>query len=177
MSKNENKVSIKVIAVLAILIAMEIVLSRFLSIKTHNMKIGLAFIPIVFAGHQYGKTAGLIVGGLSDFLGAILFPIGPYFPGFTVTAALIGFYFGWLLYKNVSIKNIVIAVLVTQIFGSLLLNTLWLSILFKSPYLQHMLTRIIQFLIMSIIQIVTLPFILKNFDKHLKQRFFYYSDK
>lgn len=165
MSKRKNKMSIKTVVALGILIAMEIALSRFMSFSTFNMKIGFAFIPVAFAGQQYGKYAGAVVGGVADVIGAVLFPIGPYFPGFTLTSALVGFCFGLLLHKKLSVVNIVISVLITQIFGSLLLNTLWISILYGSPYFSIIVTRSIQVAIMSIVQIVVLPILLKSIDK------------
>ena len=72
----------------------EVVLSRFLSISTESLKIGFAFVPLVCCAMLYGPVWGAVAGGLADFIGAVLFPIGPYFPGFTLTNALIGLVFG-----------------------------------------------------------------------------------
>ena len=43
-------ISVQKLVVLGVLIAMEVVLSRFVSISTWNMKIGFAFIPVAAAG-------------------------------------------------------------------------------------------------------------------------------
>ena len=63
------------------------------------MKIGFAFVAVFVGAYLYGPVAGAVVGGLGDFLGAILFPIGAYFPGFTLNCALTGVVMGLLLYK------------------------------------------------------------------------------
>ena len=84
------KYNIKRIATLGLLIAMEVVLSRFLSIATPILKISLAFIPVVAAAILYGPVWAGSVAALGDLLGALLFPIGVYFPGFTVTAFISG---------------------------------------------------------------------------------------
>ena len=60
--------------ILAMLTAAEIVLNRFLSINTWNMKIGFSFVPVVIAAVLLGPAYAAIVGALGDFLGAILFP-------------------------------------------------------------------------------------------------------
>ena len=73
---------------LALLTAMQVVLSRFLSFNTLSLKIGFAFLPVAIGAAVLGPVGGAIVGGLGDFLGAVLFPIGPYFPGFTLTTLL-----------------------------------------------------------------------------------------
>ena len=83
-----KKINIKTVAVLALLIAVEIVLSRLLSISLQNVKLGLSFLVVAFAAREYGILGGTLVGGLSDLVGALILPIGPYFPGFTLTAAL-----------------------------------------------------------------------------------------
>ena len=84
-----KKTNARWIITLGILIAAEIILNRFFSVNTWNLKIGFSFVPVVLAAILYGPLSGGIVGGLGDFLGAILFPVGPYFPGFTITAFFI----------------------------------------------------------------------------------------
>lgn len=75
-----KKISTKVLTTLGVLIATEVVLSRFLSINAWNIKIGFNFVPIAIAAILYGPIAAGAVAGIGDFLGAVLFPIGPY-PG------------------------------------------------------------------------------------------------
>jgi len=97
--KNYSKTvfNTRTLVTLAILVAMEIVLSRFLSISAWNTKIGFSFIPVAVAAMLYGPVAGGMVGALGDFVGAVLFPIGAYFPGFTLTNILVGLTCGLFL--------------------------------------------------------------------------------
>ena len=94
------KYNVKRLVVLGMLIAVEIVLSRFLSIATDTLKISLAFVPVMIAALLYGPVWAGVVGALADIIGALLFPIGAYFPGFTVTAFLTGMVFGAFLYNR-----------------------------------------------------------------------------
>ncbi|MDD4844183.1 MAG: folate family ECF transporter S component, partial [Anaerotignum sp.] len=136
------------LVIMALLVAISVILSRFLSISAWNLKIGFAFVPIALAGMLLGPVPAGIVAALADFLGATLFPIGQYFPGFTLTAFLNGILLGVILYKKADMKNIVTASVLTQILGSLLLNTLWISILYGTPFWALMPTRILQTCVM-----------------------------
>ena len=150
---------------MGILIALEIVLSRFLSINAWNIKIGFSFVPVVVAAILLGPMQAAIVAALADFLGAVLFPIGAYFPGFTLTAFLTGLVFGLFLHKKTGFINIILAVAVNQLILSLLLNTLWISILYGSPYVPLLATRAVQAVILSVVQILGILLILKVLEK------------
>ena len=160
-AKKTSALSTRTLVSLAALVAMEIVLSRFLSISAWNTKIGFSFVPVVVAAMLYGPIAGGIVGALGDFIGAILFPIGAYFPGFTLTAFLMGVVFGFFLHREQTIPRILAAVAVNQCVLSLCLNTLWISILYGSPYGPLFLTRIVQTVILFAVQTVTIIAIAK----------------
>jgi ECF transporter S component (folate family) len=164
-----KKLTTRTLVIMATLIAMTIVLSRFLSFSVWNMKIGLAFIPIAITAMIFGPIEAGIVAALSDFLGAILFPIGPYFPGFTLTAFLVGIIFGLFLHKDQRWLNVLGAVLVHQIACSQFLNTLWISILYSSPYWPLFVTRLVQTAIMSVVEFIVIELIVKVFARFGKK--------
>ena len=151
---SKPKFTTRQLTTLALLTAIEIVLSRFLSISAWNIKIGFSFIPVVVAAILYGPLAAGIVGALADFLGAVLFPIGAYFPGFTLTAFLTGCVFGIFLHKKQGWLQIITAVGINQFVLSLFLNTLWISVLYGSPYVPLLATRVVQSLILTAVQLV-----------------------
>lgn len=151
--------STRTLTSMALLIALEIVLSRFLSISAWNTKIGFAFVPVVIAAILLGPLYAGIVGALADFLGAILFPIGTYFPGFTLTAFLMGLCYGLFLYRSQSFPRILGAVAVHQLVLSLLLNTLWISLLYGSPFVPLLVSRLPQCAILAAVQLVVIPLI------------------
>ena len=156
--------------ILALLIAMEIILNRFLSINAWNIKIGFSFVPVVIAAMMFGPIHAAIVGGVGDLLGALLFPIGAYFPGFTLTAVLMGIVWGLFLYKDQNIVKIILSVGINQLILGLVVNTFWISVLYGSPYGPLFLTRIIQAVILTAVQIVVIYGIGKvvpRFDKIL----------
>lgn len=160
MSKFNSNKTYRII-IISCLVAINIILSRFLSISMWNMKIGFAFVPIVIAAILFGPAAAGLTGAIGDFLGAILFPIGPYFPGFTLTACLTGIVYGLLLHKSHKFKNIMCGVLINQIFCSLLINTLWISILYGTPYSALLPIRIIQTVILIIVEMIVIKVLVK----------------
>ena len=103
------------LTVMAALVAAEIVLSRFLSFSAWNMKIGFSFLPVAAAAMLLGPIPAGIVAALGDFIGAVLFPIGAYFPGFTLTAFLTGCCFGVFLFREQSLRRVLAAVAVNQL--------------------------------------------------------------
>lgn len=149
----KHHLELKDIVIVAILIAIQVVLARFLSISLWNLKIGFSFVPIFIAARKLGTFEAVLVAGLGDFIGAILFPIGPYFPGFTVTAILMALCNGLLFHKHCDLKRIVFSVVINQLLGSLLLNTLWISILYSKAYTILLVTRVFQTIVMTFFQI------------------------
>ncbi|MCR4576925.1 MAG: folate family ECF transporter S component [Clostridiales bacterium] len=112
---------------LAALVALQIVLSRFVSPKVgESFKLGFGFLAVMLAGALEGYLGGIIVAAVSDVLGALLFPQGPFFIGYTFTAALTGFILGAFLCspkKTVSPARIIAAYLLNAVLVTLVVNT------------------------------------------------------
>ena len=103
MKEKKIRISVRDITLMAMLIAIEIVLSRFCSIQAWNVKIGFAFIAPVTAAILMGPAQAAVVAGVADVLGTLMFPIGPYFPGFTLNSCLNGLVWGLFLHKQACI--------------------------------------------------------------------------
>ena len=161
----------RTLTTLALLLAMEIVLSRFLSVSAWNIKIGFSFLPVVVAAIGYGPLETGILAALGDFIGAILFPVGPYFPGFTLTAFLTGFIFGLFLHKKQGWLQTVAAVGINQFLLSLFLNTLWISVLYDSPYVPLLATRLVQCLILVPVQLICIQAVARLIKRYNKKVF------
>lgn len=149
------------LVLMAMFAAVQIVLSRFLSINLWNLKIGFSFIPVVIAGILLGPVSAGLVGLVSDVIGATLFPIGTFFPGFSLTSFITSFGYGFFLYKNQSMKNIVAAVLFSEIVGTIFLNTLWISMLYGTPFVAVLIPRIAQAIGMSVVKILCIRVMVK----------------
>ena len=163
-----SKFNTKKLITLSVLVAMDVVLTRFLSINAWNTRIGFGFVPMVIAAMMYGMLPAGIVAALADFIGAILFPTGPYFPGFTFSVFLMGIVFGFFLHKDRSFWRVVVSVLITQFVISLFLTTYWISFLYGANYKALLATRVVQSAIISAAQIIVIPLmaqLVKRLDK------------
>lgn len=151
----------KRLAYLGVLLAAEIVLSRFLSFSTPFMKIGFQFVPVALAGYWMGWIEAALLASLADFLGAILFPIGPYFPGFTLSAGLSGALLGWGAQNFPSMKTLLGSILIRQMIISFLLTTFWIHWLYHAPYTKILITRIGQCAGMVLVELVVTTLLLR----------------
>lgn len=69
------------LAMMASLVAMQIILSRFLGIQVSDtLRISFESIPVILAGMWLGPIPGAIVAVVADFLGTILSGYGTWFP-------------------------------------------------------------------------------------------------
>lgn len=157
-----SKPKLRTLVHVALLIALEVVLSRFFSIPTQITKIGFAFVPLAVCGMLYGPVWAGVAGALADVIGAVLLPIGPYFPGFTLSTALTGVVFGLFLFKKpVSWPSLIAAVCINCLGVSLVVNTLWLVILYGTHFPTLLVARLAQCAIMIPVQLVVLKLVAK----------------
>ena len=176
----QNKYRIRLVVNGAILIALEIVLNRILSINTLGLKIGLSFVPIVIGAAMYGPAFAAIIYALADLIGAWLLPIGPYHPGFTICAALMGLVYGWCLYQKPQTSekvtfgrfkghgvipyfpNVVIPPIVNNIVIGLFINTCWVAMLYGSrTYWGWFAYRLAEYAILVPLQLIMIPILLR----------------
>ena len=129
-----KKVTTKQIAIMALLIAIEVVLSRFLAIPTPIVKVSMNFLPVVLMAILYGPVFAGIGAAMADFIGAMMFPVGAYFPGFTLTAFFIGAVYGLFLYKgeidgSKGLIKVFLAAFIVTVILQLGVETLWVAII------------------------------------------------
>ena len=87
--------NLKSVIMAALLVALHTVFAMFLSIQvTDSLRISVSFIANVAAGCLFGPVMGFVCGGIGDIIQFVLKPTGPYFPGWTLSAALAGFIYG-----------------------------------------------------------------------------------
>lgn len=165
-----KKLNTKDFVLISILIGLNVVLARLLSINAWNVKVGFAFITVFVGAYMYGPMGGAIVNGIGDLIGALLFPVGPYYPAFTLTAILVGIVFGLFIKKEYKLSSVVIACLINEIILSLFLNTYWISVLYNANFKALFLTRIIQCVVMSVVEILSIQLLSKSMPK-LERKF------
>lgn len=168
-----TKSKIRNTLLLALFAAISIILTRFLSfylpiLAVNTVRISLGNIPLVMAGLLLGPFAGAATGIVADLIGSTMFsPLG-YFPGFTLSAALVGLIPGLLrshLKKPDKYSSILLVVFLTELVTSMGLNTLWLSILTHVNYFVLLIPRAGITLIMMLIYSWIIYILLKRLKK------------
>jgi ECF transporter S component (folate family) len=146
MSKRKNIFSTKTIVTLGLLIALSIILTRFLAIMpTPNIRISFGHLPIILAGLLFGPIAGGLAGFAADFIGTTLFSPFPWFAPLALTPIIMGTVpplIGMLLKKRTNLPTFIAMILPADILGPILWTTLSLQWLNKVPYLPTLITRL-----------------------------------
>lgn len=170
----------KKIVLSGILLALLLVLSRFLSIKTPLLVISFSFIPVMMSAIILGPKYSAVIAGLGDFIGAILFPFGTYFPGFTVSAILTGLIHGIILFRKPDeeisdvkfILKLILSSSITLGCVNILLSSWWLNIMYGKAYIAVLASRVTAQLIMLPIQVIVI-FAIYKFLKPVLNRYLY----
>lgn len=165
---------IKKIIISALLLASAIIINRFLSVNTSILSIGFTFVPLMLAGIVLGFKYSTVIAGLADLIGALLFPFGAFFIGYTISALLTGLVYGLLLYRQEKFQvdkkffiRLIIAILIVTIIINGGLNTVWLLMTSKKATIAILPTRIIKQLIMIPVMFCTMSSLCKVLEKQI----------
>lgn len=153
---------LKKILFAALFLATTVVFNRFLSIKTPIIMISFTFVPVMLCAILLGPWWTMAVAGLADLIGALLFPFGAYFVGYTISSALAGLIYGFFLkYKpNKSQKrmilDLILSILIVIVVCNAFLNSLWIYMTTKKALAVILPTRLLKQLIMFPVEVVTI---------------------
>jgi ECF transporter S component (folate family) len=162
----------RIFVFMGLLIALEIILTRFLSIQLPIVRIGFGFIAVSMAGMMLGPVAGGVTAALADVIRMMLFPMGTYFPGFTLSAFLSGAIYGLFLHrKQKSILRIAVPVVLIRLFVDICLNSIWLYILTKKAVIPMMIARVTTSAVMIPVQIITIYVVWKLAGKYIENMY------
>lgn len=136
-----KKLDSKTLVISSFLIALNIVLSRVITIPG---VVNFGGFPIVFGGIVLGPVAGFIIGAVGDIVSFIVRPTGAFMPHFVLTSALTGFIPGVITMllktrlESPKLWKIFIAILVGQVVTSVLMVPYFRMTLFGHPFVLTM---------------------------------------
>ena len=108
----KHRLDARMIAIMGLLIALMVTLSRLVAIETPFIKISVTFIPQVIMGILFGPFWSGIGAVLADLVGMALFSKSTFFIGFTLNAFIEGAIYGFFFYrKEITWKNAILATL------------------------------------------------------------------
>ena len=156
----------KQLAMLGILIALQLVISRF-SLGTATLKVGFTFLIVGMIAKWYGTAWGMLVAIFTDVISSLLNGYG-YFWGFTLSAVLAAAIYGFSFYKQQTLSwlRIIITVSIVLVVVNVLCNTLWVVIIGNihnnETIMSLLWVRVIKQLVFLPIQSILLYFLLNN---------------
>jgi len=173
------KLKARTAANLGLLTAVSIVLTRIFGVMVPISGVGalrLSFgeIPLMLAGVLFGPEAGALTGVAADLIGYMINSHGgPYFPGFTVSSALVGFIPGMLLFKkrkDLTAVQVAAVVLITDLITGVLMNTLWVSIMYGQGFFVLLPLRLLARLVTLPLYTVVVFWANRAYQAHLSGR-------
>lgn len=148
------------LVLLALLVALNVVLGRFSIQLVPEVRLSvLGFLPIALGGMLMGPGCGAMVGALGDVVNYLLFThaYGGYFPGYTLTAALSGTWYGYVLHKrNITWGRAALAIAPVILLGEIGLNSLWVYVLYSKTFWVKLPMRLITNLVECPVKILLL---------------------
>lgn len=162
------------IALLGLLIALNLVVAKFLSFGVWSVRISFTFVIVFLMADWFGPILAGLAAGLADVVGTLLLSggQGSYFFGFTISAFLGAFIYGLFFYqKKATNWRILAAVVLNLLLVDSLLNTWWICLLYHTSFNSIFWLRAFKEILMLPIQFLILKFISSNQTlESLKQR-------
>ena len=158
----------KIMVTCALLVALQVILARFLSINTTFVVVNFSFLAVALSGILFGPLWALAVGAVSDLIGA-------FFPGFTVTAGLVGLIYGLFLHQKGegfhgrALWLRVVGASLCASLTRLVLNSVWLYIMYGKGLFGMLPARFTETICMVAAQILLIP-VLLSLSRQLTRR-------
>ena len=163
----ENSLSVRKIAIMAMLAAVSIICGKYLAINLGEaLRFSLENMPIIFAGMVFGPIAGAIVGGVADAVGCLMvgYTINPVVTLGAVAIGAVGGVIPMLLKNKKMPQGLVTAISVfcAHLIGSVLIKTPGLWAYYSMPFGILLLWRMLNYLIVGIIDGVVIQALLSS---------------
>lgn len=153
MEKNKTTFDIRTLIFLALLAAMQIVLSKVVSIDIGFARVTISNLPVILAGLWFGPIAGGTCGLVADVLGCFLkgFGVNPLITLSTMIWGIIPALMRPLMKgsKTRKIAVLCVSILITTVCGTLVLTTLGLVWMNGYDFAAIMPGRLIQWAVLT----------------------------
>ncbi|KRK53748.1 carbon starvation protein, membrane protein [Lentilactobacillus hilgardii DSM 20176 = ATCC 8290] len=146
---------------LSLLLALGLIIDRF-TVGTKSIQIGFGFVIIALASYLYGPVWASAVAALSDIIGTLISG-GVYNPGFTISAILGAAIYGLFFYnQEITWTKVIVSQLIIAVFVNTVLNTLWLTLMYNTPFIALLPARLLKEIIVTPLQIAIIYFVFNS---------------
>lgn len=165
----ENVSSLKntrVIVGVALFCGLQIILNNFNIYLGPTLRITFSFLAVAASCYFYGPYPNMLAAVVMDFIGYAMHPEGAYFPGYALNAMIMAFIFSSFFYEQkIRLWKIIAARALIVIINYLILNSLWLSLMYGDSFIVLLGARVVKNLIMFPIDVILLYFVLKTCER------------
>ena len=155
------------LAVAAMLAALNLVLNQFTIPLSPLLEVGFDFLTVAATGYLCGPWVAGMSGCVTDVLGYLLRPNGPYFPGFTLSAILLGVVYGlWYYGHPVKLGRIIGCKLTVTLLFNFFLTPLWLHVMYGQAFVILSSLRIVKNIIKFPVDVALIYLVLKTCERY-----------
>ena len=128
--------------------ALAILLTYVFALQTPLVRFSFGFLPLSIYAAYAGPGRAALISAAVDLIGVTLFGGGMFFPGFTLSAVLVGLLYGASFHgRYVSWQRAALTFLFIDLSIHLLLNTFWLYLLYHKGVIVLLASRLPKILI------------------------------
>lgn len=162
---------VRYLALMAAFIAMKIMLSSAYIPLSESLHIGISFTVVCIEASIIGPVSGMVSGFITDLLSFMIFPNGPFFPGYTLTAMLGELVYALFLYNRpITILRIAGAKVVNNYVVNVLIGCLWSNMIYGKGYIYYFMKSIVKNTLMLPVEIILLVLLFNLLGQTLKKR-------
>lgn len=148
------------IALMAAFIAMKIIVGSIYIPVAQNLRISINFVLVAVEASILGPIADIISAAITDILGFAIFPSGPFFAGYTLTAVCGSLIYALFFYhKKITVLRISMAKILNNYLVNVLLGSLWSAILYDKAFVIYAATSLFKNTILLPFEIALLVFV------------------
>ncbi len=147
--------SVRSLVVAGLMTALSIVISGIYIPVAENLRLMFTFVPMGIAGMVCGPLVGMVVGLVSDLVGIVVHPSGPFFPGYTLSAILGALVYSLAFYRQrPTVWRVLLARGIVNLFVNAGLGSVWSAMLMGKAYAYYFGVSIVKNLAMLPIEAI-----------------------
>lgn len=149
--------NLRTLMLTALIVAIRIVLKRAFIPVGDSLSIYIGFVFTALGGSVYGPVLALIAGTITDLIGFVIAPTGPFNPMFTLIEAFTTFLYAFCLYRQkITFGRLVLAKLSVNVLGNIIANSVAMGVLYGKGVYYYLIPRILKNIVMLPFEVVLL---------------------
>lgn len=137
--------SVNYLALIAIFIALKIAIGTFFIPVGDNLRVYFTFAITAVESAIIGPIPALVSGFVSDLLGFLIHPFGPFFAGYVLSSMLGSLVYALFLYDTtITITKLALAKTIVNLFVNALLGSIWSTILYSKGFIFYVSSSLIK---------------------------------